>query len=219
MKKILILSVLLPLLPACLFQPKASNLVFDDSTAEKNYRAISSVNTDYDITPYVVDRGYVESTLTQVFGSTGDSSLEVGIYQKKEFGGACDRYAASDNGSGAYEFPRAQCYTGISVFQPANSNPMRYSYTTKMCETLVNTVARFSYVMKKVYPSWVSSQKLPAPDQAAITKVYQQFYQDEVPSADLVAAFLSMSSSAASTDEAWKQILLTVCVSPEWQVF
>jgi hypothetical protein len=219
MKKILLFSILLPLLPACFFQPKAGNLVFDDSTAEKNYRAISSVELDYDVVPYVVDRGYVESTLTQVFGSTGDATLETGIYQKKEFGGACDRYAASDTGSAAYEFPRAQCYTGITVFQPANSNPMRYSYTTKMCETLVNTAARFNYVMKKVYPSWVTSQALSAPDQASITKLYQQFYQDEVPSNEVISAFMSMSSEASSTNEAWKQILITLCVSPEWQVY
>lgn len=217
MKKIILISLLLPFLHACFLQPKPSDLVFDDSEAQRNYRNLAS--DDYDVVPYVTTRAYVESTLNQIFGSTGDTTVESAVYQKKEFGGACDRYAPSDTGASAYEFPRSQCYTGITIVQPSNSNPMRYSYTAKICESLVNNATRFTYAMKQIIPAYVAGQKLADPSDASIIKAYQLFFQSESPSAEVVNALKGISSSSTMSDEAWKRILVTLCVSPEWQVF
>jgi hypothetical protein len=221
MKKLCVGIIGMLLASGCLIQPKPSDLVFDDTVAaSRSIASIASVDMGYSVSPYVADRAYVESTLAQVFDLTGSTTLETGVYQKKEFGGACDRYGANDDGAGNYAIPRAQCYTGIQVVQPSNSNPMRYSYTMKTCEVLVNTASSFNAAMLKVFPTWKTTDTLKAADAASITKAYQLFFPADAPSADLLASFQTMSKAATTTSEGWKQVLLTVCVSsPEWQVF
>lgn len=215
MKKIIFSLVLIPLLTNC--TPQGSGeLHFDDSAA----RSIATAYLDYDVSPYSVDRSYVESVFDQVFGTSGNTDgVENSIYQNTVFGGACDRYAASDNGGASYEFPRQQCYTGIDAVLPANSNPMRYSFTTRICENLVNGTNTFNSAMKKVLNVSSLPGTLPAPTDATIARAYQLFFQAEVPPADVISALSALTQNSSSTKESWQRILTTVCVSPEWQVF
>ncbi len=215
-KKLFTYLLIFPILPSCTIKPNQSDLKFSDSV----YQDIASSTMDYPFTATVVDRKYVESVLNQVFDVTStETSVLTGVYNKSDFGGGCDRYASSDNGV-TYEFPKDQCYSGIFPFLPSYSNPMRYSYTVKTCETLINSSARFTSVMQKIYPTWAGgSNILPAPNAITIKTAYQLFFQSEEPGDDLTQSFLVMSSAATTTNEGWKQIMTTLCGSPEWQIF
>lgn|GEM_PF-3153458 len=215
MKKIFFSLILIPLLTNCTPQ-ESGELHFDDSAA----RSVATAYLNYDITPYVADRSYVESVFDQVFGTSGNADgVEYSIYRNSVFGGGCDRYAASDTGGSSYEFVRQQCYGGLGVVLPANSNPMRYSYTAKICENLVNGTNTFNFAMKKVLNVSSLPSTLPAPSDTTIVGAYQLFFQVDPPTADVISALFELTQGASSTKESWRRILTAVCVSPEWQVF
>lgn len=220
-------------LQACGFKP--SDLNFDDSNVA---RGSPSTSEDYSILNVMADRAYVESVLGQVFGiqspsvyqsnttagaltvPTAMKALEDDIYFRREFGGACDRYAGGEvpvSTTAIIEYRREECKGGIGVYQPALSSPQRYAFTIKSCEKLVMDNTHFANAMTRIFPSWASTQ--PNPDAQSITKVYQAFLPTESPSQELIDHLVDMSADAGGKTEAWRRILLTFCISPEWQVF
>ncbi|WP_408099032.1 hypothetical protein ACJVC5_08955 [Peredibacter sp. HCB2-198] len=165
----------------------------------------------------MADRSYVESVLLQVFNAEGTSAatyIQSDIYQKVEFGGACDFYAPSDLSATTIEFPREQCFTGMGVVQNLNNNPMRYSLTTKVCERLVNDTARMDVIKAKIFPD----NKWAAPTAASIQKAWSLFFPIEQADSAIVDDLKAISNVSSGTEDAWKNIVLTMCVSPEWQV-
>ena len=220
--------LLLILLSSCMKKP--SELKFDDTNLAQRVPASviqKSSASDYDISPVIADRSYVESVLAQVFSisqpalttsiaSTGmAATLESAIYVKKEFGGGCDRYAASEL-TKPNEFPRAAC-GGMNPTQLASSNPMRYSFIIKICEQLISNSAIFTAAMIKIDPNWTT--QMSKPSAKTITIAYQLFSPVGTPSEELINNLLDSTSKVSAPDEAWKIILTTFCSSPEWQVF
>ena len=186
-----------------------------------NFRAPNSVQEstvvlNYNYELQMADRAYVESVLHQVFDAKGTpaaSYIETEIYRKMEFGGACDVYEASDLGPTQVEFSREQCFNGITVVQPTNNNPMRYSLTTKVCERLVKDSARMTAVRKKLYTGTTWKK----PDSASIQLAWELFFPIHSASREVVSALEDIAKVSSSNEEAWKNIILTLCISPEWQ--
>lgn len=165
----------------------------------------------------MADRSYVESVLLQIFNAantTAGTYIQSDIYQKVEFGGACDPYSVSDIGATTLEFSREQCFTGIGVVQNSNNNPMRYSLTTKVCEKLVNDSTRMDVVRDKIY----TTKKWARPDAASIQKAWKLFFPIEDADARVVTELLNVAKVSSTDEEGWKNIMLTLCISPEWQV-
>ena len=164
----------------------------------------------------VADRSYVESVLLQVFDAAGTSAatyIQSEIYQKIEFGGACDYYASSDTNATTVEFPRENCVNGISVVQPATNNPMRYSLTTKVCERLVADSARMNSVRNKLF----SNKQWAPPTDDSIGKAWSLFFPAESIDPRVLGDFKHLAQVSGGTESAWKNIILTLCISPEWQ--
>lgn len=215
------------LLTACGLKP--SELKFDDSVLASRRPASQSI----EVQPLIENRRATESVFLRVLGmpqasifqatnSTGmASTIENSIYRKKEFGGACDRYAASEmpNGTGvSVEFPRETCPNEINVVQRPNSNPQRYSHSTKLCESIASNDSQMLGILNRTLGgSSTSLSAVPPPSSESIRKLYQQFYTSQAPSSELDAYLVNLAAQVSSPAEAWRQLFLIVCVSPEWQ--
>jgi hypothetical protein len=192
--------------------PEATNL---------NFRAPNSVDEreaklSYTYEQQMSDRAYVESVLLQVFDAAGKKMapiIQTEIYQKIEFGGACDIYAPSDVSASAVEFAREQCFNGIGVVQGSNNNPMRYSLTTKVCEKLVKDSDSLGAVRKKIFAENVWKKPTPGSIQTAWNLFYQVHRADPM----VVEALLGVAEASVNEEDAWRNIILTMCISPDWQ--
>lgn len=189
---------------------------------ELNWRAPNSVveqqaKLEYASEIQMGDRAFVESVLLQVFDAQGTAAatyIRTDIYERPVFGGPCDPYSESDSSSSAAEFNNEKCVNQMDVIQPATSNPMRFSYTTKVCERLVADTARMASVRAKIFANNVWA----APDSASVTKLWNLFFNATPIDASVVDALLEISKASSGPDNAWKNIVFTVCSSPEWQV-
>ncbi|WPU66118.1 hypothetical protein [Peredibacter starrii] len=206
-------SFILALLMLAACQPAQEELKFDAPNAlvEKQQQL------NYASEIQMADRAYVESVLLQIFNASGTSAatyIQSDIYQKVEFGGACDFYSTSDLSPTTVEFPREQCYTGMGVVQNPNNNPMRYSLTTKVCERLVVDSARMDVVKAKIF----SNNQWEAPSDASIQRAWSLFFPIESASPAVVKDLKAIADVSSGNEDAWKNIILTMCISPEWQV-
>jgi predicted hotdog family 3-hydroxylacyl-ACP dehydratase len=171
---------------------------------------------DYPVDVLMGGREYAESVLMDIFNAQGtayESIITAETLTKGEFGGSCDPYAASDLSTSTFEFPREQCYSGVRMVLPANANPMRFAYTTRVCERLIINTDAMNAVKSKIYgtAAWA------LPDNANIKKAYKLFFPAEEPPVALLDEFRLRSIEAGTTaPEAWKLIMLTLCVNPEW---
>lgn len=189
---------------------------------ELNWRAPNAVadkqeQLNYQSEIQMADRAYIESVLLQVFNASGTAAaayIQSDVYQKIEFGGACDVYAISDKNATTVEFPREQCFNGIGLVQSSNNNPMRYSLTTKVCERLVIDTDRMNAVKMKIY----SDGKWKKPDAASLQKAWSLFLQTGSLDQGSVNGLLELANVSSGDEDAWKNIVLTMCMSPEWQV-
>lgn len=198
--------------------------IAETSKSKLDFRAPSSIVEgaalkDYNSEIQMAGRSYVESVLLQVFDAEGTSAATYilsDIYQKIEFGGACDQYAASDvgvPGSTTVEFVRERCVNSIGVVQPSNNNPMRYSLTTKVCEKLVLDAPRLISVRNKIF----ADQKWGDPTDEKVLMAWRLFHQATDADSDVLSALKDIRKVTPNNDEAWKIIILTLCMSPEWQ--
>lgn len=174
---------------------------------------------DYNSEIQMANRSYVESVLLQVFDAEGTPAatyIQSEIYQRIEFGGACDQYSASDIGvstSATTEFARERCTNSIGVVQPANNNPMRYSLTTKVCERLIADSSRLNIVRNKLF----STQKWGDVTDDKVLVAWHLFHQASDANSDVINSLKNMRKVTSNNDDAWKVIILTLCISPEWQ--
>ena len=171
---------------------------------------------DYASEVQMVTRSYVESVLLQVFdaeGTTAANYIQTDILQRVEFGGSCDFYATGEMANAKVQFPREQCFNSIGIVQPPNNNSMRYSLSTKVCEKLVADKDRLNAVRKKIYENQVWG--VPTDDKVLIA--WRLFHQSTDIDTNGITALKDLKNVSSSNDEAWKLIVLTLCLSPEWQ--
>lgn len=156
----------------------------------------------------MVDRHFVVSVLKQVFNITDDQPefeyLKNNILLRPEFGGSCDIYAAAEN-----EFLNEKCINSLSIVSASVNNVTRYARTTAACEYLINIPAKMDVLRNKIYGtgSWA------IPTRATLTKAHALFY----PAGVLGSELDGFTTSNVSAEETWKYVILTLCISPEWQ--
>jgi hypothetical protein len=210
---------------ACL---QSTELKFNDQNAAvASGRVPASIVEDYTLELPVSKRHYVASVFSQVFAiqeiSTDGDNLRAEIFFKKEFGGSCDPYGRSElvvNGTAVDEFLAARCGSGITADLRATTNPMRYAWTAKACENnIINRPARFAAAMNQILTGWTpgSLQVQHKPNAENLKKAYGLFFQSREPDEEIIAALIQLGSKGATNDEAWKLILISLCVNPEWQ--
>jgi hypothetical protein len=221
----------------CSISDKQSALVFQSSTntgATDPSRGVASVTND-SAAPVsaaipVADRAYVSAALLQAFSNGQDTTaiqsiINNNIYVSAQFGGGCDHYAASNVASavtgfpGTLEYPAAKCVDATVL--PAYSNPMRYANTATACDSIVNSsvwTTSSGQIMNKIISGLVAGAVYPTPNATTVKKAYAIFFPIDPPSTDVVNALLAVGTNSTNTTDAWKQIVIAICSSPEWQV-
>ena len=181
---------------------------------------------EYSFEPLTASRGYVESVLIQAFqipetDLTSRDLLTDLIYMRGDFGGECDLYEAGESQDSQYrtEYPRERCLEqyGTSIDSRAISIPSRYAFTAYMCENLATNSNRFDSAMSQVFPEWKTTTVKPSPNFDGVAKVYQLFHRTEVPSNQVLSTLLNVGQTGTDSKEAWRNILIAVCISPSWQ--
>lgn len=217
--------VMMLTLTAC--QIKPSDLKFNDTAM---IAPIVEFDSDYAVNLPIGERGYVASTLRQIFkfapGDTDASILNSHVFMRSEYGGSCDRYEPSEIMAGttpAYEFTVLSCSNGVTPAHPPQLNPMRFALTTKLCESLIHHTngVRLGKLMEYLYPNWTlatSSQSQFIPNEESIKKAYEVFYRLDEPSAEVIQKLLELEPTETPLKR-WRYIWTTICISPEWQMY
>jgi hypothetical protein len=226
-KRLLRITLFCLTLGAC--TPNTSDLKFNDHVA----RSIASeklIDSDYPVESQIGDRRLIRSTLEDLFRVTAsdpDVSEFASIWYQGDFGGSCDLYEASetfDSATGTLkrEFPGRECNSDITPVLPALSNPMRFALTTRRCERLIGgaSTLRITRLMEQVFSGWSAGQAeqaafAPTPD--AIRKAYRIFYRLEQPSEEVIQALVGVAEKRPTQLGKWRSIMITLCMSPEWQ--
>ena len=178
----------------------------------------------------VADRRYVDEVLRNVFGLAAVSSTNTGaalivrqnIWERPEFGGACDRYAGIITGIAnaatslqpdVSNYPE-NCFNGMGVVNPAKLNQSRLALIAKTCDALVNDATAMGAVITKLYGSTTAGTV----DAAHLTAAWQLFYPDETPSQTVQDKLAAVGAAFGTTPALqWKGIVLGICGSPGWQ--
>lgn len=185
--------------------------------AAPNHLMEKEAREDYNYGLKMADREYVVSVLFDVFNVTDaklKTSVQNQILLRNEFGGPCDPYSESDLGNSTIEFAQERCVNGISGVLVSTNNPMRYAITTKVCEELLGN----SQILKNI------KQKIGAPDKkdekisdAHVAKAWSLFFPHEEITLSVKQGLLDVVEASSSPDEAVKNTMLTLCISPQWQ--
>lgn len=219
MIKIFNIVFLIGLVSACVPVPsvKDSKLTFRAPNSVAEVAALKDYNSELQMAP----RSYIESVLLEVFDAKNTPAatyIQSDIYEKIEFGGACDQYGASDIGlaTATFEYDRERCKNSVDVVQKSTNNPMRYSILTKVCERLVIDTERMKSVRKKVLgPTATSWTK---PSASSVEAAWTLFYPATPLTSDIQSALINVGKESSSDETAWQHIMLTLCISPQWQV-
>ena len=188
-------------------------------TPVEETKPLASGFKDFSSEIQMSNRSFVESVLLQVFDAEGTSAatyIKTGIYEKIEFGGACDLYSASETiGKPTTPlFDRERCTNSIGVVQIPSNNPMRYSLTEKVCEKLITEVPRLDAVRNKIF----TDKKWGEVTNDKVLVAWHLFHQTTDADTATINALKDIRKVTPSNDEAWKFIILGLCMSPEWQV-
>jgi hypothetical protein len=225
-----ILALGLPLLLLSLgCTQNTSELKFNDKTA-RSVASSKLMDTDYAVEAQIGDRRVINSALLDVFqvsASDPDYSVFHQFLFDGDFGGACDLYESSEipdsvNGGVMREFPERACGSEVTPVLPALSNPMRFALMTRRCEALIGgtTTLRISRLMARVFPDWTlaqAEQTIFAPSADSIKKAYRIFYRLDDPSDEVIQALLGVASHKSTQLGNWRSVMITLCMSPEWQ--
>ena len=187
------------------------------------------------------DRFYVANVLAEVFGPTSTPIIFNNIIPNmNEFGGPCNiqegsmatfdkiedpKFIGRDyEGSigqrldyyylGPKEFPSLKCFTknyNVSTF--LSSSTMREGWRIRTCNEILHLDANVDFAAGKI--DGITGQP-PSNDQ--LKKLYQLFYPEEKPTEQVITGLQEVSSLSGGNLEKWRHVLLTLCMSPGWQI-
>jgi len=159
----------------------------------------------------LLPREFVANTLDLTFGPSATATVNNLIRAKSsQFGGPCEYYRGDCSAAGESQLP--QVPVGTSG---------RYGYMTRACDqiTLVDVGVLFAVRLAVQDPTLLAVNVTP-PDAAAIEATFQLFYQDRSSSSEVAAELAALIRDAAvyGAFEQWRYLLLTLCLSPGWQI-
>jgi hypothetical protein len=186
-------------------------------------RSISSVNqTRTDAAYRGGDRFYLESMLMRVFGPSYDNSSIVSNNISKKltiFGGICDHYEHNLDNNNRVEFPKLVCHQDVAVSVLAPTSIIRTSWIINTCEQVINsnqTALTFAFKRAGINPD-VDKYSAEKGDQ-----IYKLFYPIGALSNDVSLvyeqAYTKDLKLIGTNKEFWTIVLLSVCLTPEWQI-
>jgi hypothetical protein len=200
----------LALLGAC----APENFNFDFSGFLKRPPHGETRTQDAEMTAKLVTKEQLLSVLESVFGTLSPGARDLALNNSAVLGGAEDYY---ERGS-------------LAAMRASNS-PISMSAREALRLRLCHQVARNDTHVREAVArlSGLSggalTTKLAAgPDDVDLTQAYQLFFPGDEPSEDVVTALRDIGEEAqvsipmsGGLNEAWRFVLLTLCIDPAWQ--
>ena len=170
----------------------------------------------------IASKNITQDLLGQVFGvGTAQSVIlqSVVATQYTGLGGTpCDPYVPGQcPGSDPNNVGTADAGTSLL---PMNTAPtaIRMAYLQRACDRLSATDAAVSFAISQV----TDESPLSYPEDDDLKEMFDLFYTGQIPSADVISGLAGVVSAAQSQNypalEAWRFVILTLCVSPGWQI-
>lgn len=172
-------------------------------------------------------KNYVASTLRQIFGDGSSHPLQDQIISKLidakygSFGGGpCDPYAHT--GCGLSSVPGLSTMGEAALPQVPAIATARMALTVRACDKLAATDDAIYFAVGLIQATGVTGStaaKTPPTDKQ-ITQLYELFHPGATPSSTTAMDLSNIATKASlyGAMEAWRFVLLTLCLSPSWQV-
>lgn len=183
--------------------------------------ALSSGNSRFQI-PRIASRKYVKSVLIDVFGPSIDQELNRTILsQSPSFSGPCDRYETTRTKAPGYlnsdpVVEEHDCFVGkedINLSMNGSTNVLRAGWTIQACEVATDNINALDYAKNKIF----NGGSVVNPSNTSLDNAYQLFYPGKTLPTDISDALMQVSNLEQDTNLKWKNVLLTICMSSEWQ--
>lgn len=208
------------------YQVTASNSAGSTLSAIQSFSTLNSSGGSVPLINFeaqlrVGDRRYVDDILRTIFGVPSTTTgvglkIQQNIWERVDFGGACDRYAGVNLTSTTLENPSERCQNGMGAINPSQVNPIRMAWIAKTCDALIeDTVARGN-AFTKIFGSTTAG----VVNDVNLLKAFQLFYLEDTLSPEVKTSLIALGNSAGATTDTdrWKNILLGICGSTEWQI-
>ncbi len=182
------------------------------------------------MSPRIGDREYIFNVLLYVFGPSADALITSIIYNNSAaYNGSCSQYEAVYsaggvplNGNYIIDDAKANCNnSSLNLPVVGTENSIREGARLQACEILVNNDNTLFYAIEKEVGTVANRTTFSInPTSTTITKIYNRFY----PGFAIDPVFLnnllniSQSSQLTTSKDRFKLVLLTVCMTADWQI-
>jgi hypothetical protein len=191
------------------------------SSASGRWLASKNVNVRF------ADRYYVISVLSKVFGSTVLGNAFYINSLNTVFGGNVDVYdmVRDDLASSKVINTTPEGYAFTAVNTTPNTdligplNPIRLATTVRVCEDIVkNNTFILNAIKNTVGDQTLTTAKLPYPFKQDFIAAHNLFYPTDPISENTTNALLCVADAETSALDQWRNVFLTLCITPEWQI-
>jgi len=149
------------------------------------------------------DRNFVSGTLLSVFGTTSANAIRNFVQNNVEiFGGVCRLY--DDKVS-------CDAFAEQRIFLPWTMP--RNGATVQVCEEIMDHQENIYHALKNA-----SINPTDPITTVTLKRVYELFFLGEDPPATLLASMMAVAKTSSDTVNGYGNVLLALCVTPEWQV-
>lgn len=191
------------------------------SAANGRWLASKNVNIRF------AERYYVLSVLSKVFGPAVLGTANSINSLNTVFGGNFDNYdlVRDDLTSSKVINTSPEGYALIAANTTPNTdvigllNPIRLATTIRVCEDIAksNTFI-LNAVRNAVGDQNISTASIPYPFKQDFINAHNLFYPTDPISEDTTNALICVADAETSAIDQWRNVFLTLCITPEWQI-
>jgi hypothetical protein len=191
------------------------------STANGRWLASKNVNIRF------AERYYVISVLSKVFGPTVLGTAYYINSLNTVFGGNFDNYdlVRDDLTSSKIINTSPEGYPLIAANTTPNTdvigplNPIRLATTIRVCEDIAKSNTFILNAIRNATGDQnISTASIPYPFKQDFIAAHNLFYPTDPISEDTANALICVADAETSAIDQWRNVFLTLCITPEWQI-
>lgn len=197
------------------------NIAAKSSTANGRWIASKNINIRF------AERYYVLSILSKVFGPTVRGTAGSINSLNTIFGGNFDNYdlvrddltntKIINTSPEGYTLTAANTTPNTDVIGPLN--PIRLATTIRVCEDIVKSNTFILNAVKNATgDQTITTASMPYPFKQDFIAAYNLFYPADPISEDTTNALICVADAETSALDQWRNVFLTLCITPEWQI-
>ena len=191
------------------------------STATGRWLASKNVNIRF------AERYYVISVLRKIFGPTVMGTAYYINSLNTVFGGNFDSYdlvrddltssKIINTSPEGYPLLASNTTPNTDVIGPLN--PIRLATTIRICEDIAKSNAFILNAIRNATGDQnISITSIPYPFKQDLVAAHSLFYPTDPISEDTTNALICVADAETSAIDQWRNVFLTLCITPEWQI-